>query len=753
MATCDAIEAPEKGTDKTMRAKMRDARVAELAKDFPRAQSLYLEAWAQQHTPRALEAAARVAALGGDLPTSRRLLGRTLTLAETGASQVAHLTSIPEVTRGGPHLSGDELTLAMGARVVAHDMKSGDARVLLDTTNGATTLSTAGTFAVTHTSHLSDQGLPYRDPTANVYDLLTGTLALKVDDVDLWAFSPDDTLFAAASMEPSLAFGVPRNGHIRVLDTLTGDVLATVTFGPILGLSFVGFAPDRNHLIAVGGHAGGATHPDTVVMRTWDVTTKAQLGSDFNMSDGSIGAVGTSRDGRWLVFRRGVAAGASSVQVRDMVAGKITATLPGRFWNVTGYAISEDGKTVATGSSGSLRLWDVAKQKQTFVERDERSFDDPHLFAFSDDGTALVRDGWTAQSWDVATGKTTALPLSTRLSIENASWSPDGSTAAILTPSDVRILSASAADPRLVCETDKHQMQRPVAIAFSHDSKSFACATDDGRVRIYDTATWTERTAAKGIVFTSDVTVDLGFGQDDKAITALVGRELRRFDAQTGAELAKVTLKHPNKKAFTERHALFSDGSLALWLAQGASLFDATGAYVRDVTLPAPALTSAFSRDGKAYVSVSATGIDIVDLATAAIRNVPFTTKAKSASVAISGDDRSIAVLANDGVVTTITGSDVHTLDQVRASHVWFAGRSLALLSSNAIALRRSDEPVVTLDFQSSGILASLSTGAFETRGKPEIVCVVGTTTLERGACAEREREDVVAAWLDRARP
>jgi hypothetical protein len=110
-------------------------------------------------------------------------------------------------------------------------------------------------------------------------------------------------------------------------------------------------------------------------------------------------------------------------------------------------------------------------------------------------------------------------------------------------------------------------------------------------------------------------------------------------------------------------------------------------------------------------------------------------------------------VLANDGVVTTITGSDVHTLDQVRASHVWFAGRSLALLSSNAIALRRSDEPVVTLDFQSSGILASLSTGAFETRGKPEIVCVVGTTTLERGACAEREREDVVAAWLDRARP
>ena len=55
------------------------------------------------------------------------------------------------------------------------------------------------------------------------------------------------------------------------------------------------------------------------------------------------------------------------------------------------------------------------------------------------------------------------------------------------------------------------------------------------------------------------------------------------------------------------------------------------------------------------------------------------------------------------------------------------------------------------LELRSNGLLASLATGSFETRGKPEIVCVVGTTTLERGTCAERERDDVVAA-LDRAK-
>ena len=48
-ATCDAREAPSKGTEQTMRAKMREAYVAEQTKDYAHANALYLEAWAEHH--------------------------------------------------------------------------------------------------------------------------------------------------------------------------------------------------------------------------------------------------------------------------------------------------------------------------------------------------------------------------------------------------------------------------------------------------------------------------------------------------------------------------------------------------------------------------------------------------------------------------------------------------------------------------------------------------------------------------------
>jgi len=740
MATCDGIEAPEKGTDKTMRAKMREARVAELAKDFPRAQGLYLDAWAEQHTPRALEAAARVAALAGDLPTSRRLLGRTLALAEAGASQVAHLTSIPQVTRGSPYLAGDELTLAAGGTVIRHDLKSGNARVLVDAVDDYNArLSTAGTFAVARHKNTA---------SADVFDLLTGTLAFKVDDVGASAFSPDDTLFAVSFLGPSPA----TEGRIRVFDTITGEVVASLKFEPIVDLPFVGFAPDRNHVIAVGGRDVAAATPATI-MREWDLSTKAPVGPDLVMGEGIAGAAATSRDGHWLVYRRLTSSGTTFVRVRDMVTGKPAAELPGRFFSVDGYAISEDGKTIATGSSSSIRLWDVAKNKQLYVVKDERSYDDQHLYTFSDDGTALIKEAQTMESWDVATGKMTAIPLSTRPTIVDASWSPDGSVAAIATPYSVNVVGTGTKEPLVVCDTEKDKMQRPMAIAFSHDGKSFACATDNGPVRIYDATTWTERAKAKGAAFTTDIPVDLGFAQDDKAISVIVGKELRRFDAQTGADIAKVTLKHPTK-TLASRHTLFGDGTLAVWLAGGAALFDAAGVYQRDVALPTPTLASVFSRDGKTYVSMTATGIDILDVTTGTTRNVPYVAKVKSSRLVVSSDGKAIAVVSSDGGVTTITGEEVRTLDHVTASRVWFAGRGLAMLvGSNAIALRRGAEPLATLELQSSGLLASLSTGMFETRGKPEIICVVGTTTLERGTCAEREREDVVGAWLDRAKP
>ncbi len=715
-----------------MRAKMHEARRAEQSKDFTRAKALYLDAWAEEHNPRSLEAAARASALGGDAVGARRLYDRALTLAEASGDDVARITALAHLASGSPRLEGDVLELAFGGRVIERDLKSGAARLLLDTDDADAGLTRLGTLAFAHHK--------VGDLVLNVYDLLTGTLALKVPGASFFAFSPDDTLLAVSS----------QTGHMKVLDVATGDAVATFSFDARdCDIELLEFAPDRDHVVAVGDVAGGA------VLRSWDVTTKARVGADVAAAPGSSRGV-ASRDGHWLVHGGVDAQNNSVLRVRDMIAGKYVADLPGRFYNVWGFAISNDGKFVATGSRSSLRLWDVAKKKQTFtVSPEGYGFDDSHRFGFSDDNTSVTLSSYGVTSWDVATGATTPLLTShPPLWVSQVAWAPDGSAAAFALALSVRVVPRRG-DAHTVCETAPTTFHHPVNVAFSHDGKSFTCAIADGTVRTYDTATWTERAPGlvlgKAFSFANDDIVDLAFAPDDKAIVMVSSTQLRKLDAQTGAELGKVTFKHPTKR-LASRHTLFNDGTVAMRvMGGGLALFDANGVYVRDVALPTPVLADALSADGKTYVAFHDGALDVRDLAAETARTVPLTLKAQPKSITVSADGKNIAVISRNDEVATVVGSDVHVLER-SGMRAWVIGNTFALLvAPTTIEMRHAQDPVVSLELENDGVLGVLPSGAFELRGKAELGCVIGATTLDRETCDDRAREDVISSWLDRA--
>src|SRR6185437_9838731 len=190
LAACASLEAAPTGTAASMRAKMHEAYAAERAKDFARAKSLYLAAWGELHpNARAIESAARMAALAGDAAESRRLRDRALIEAETSEKATAELTERVRVVRGSARLAGATLVLGDAGSVVARDLATHELRVLLAGEAGITHVSPGGTLAIT-----SPDAYYYRDPTTlSVWDLPTGALLFKVSNVAGFAVSPDDT--------------------------------------------------------------------------------------------------------------------------------------------------------------------------------------------------------------------------------------------------------------------------------------------------------------------------------------------------------------------------------------------------------------------------------------------------------------------------------------------------------------------------------------------------------------------------------
>jgi serine/threonine protein kinase/WD40 repeat protein len=155
----------------------------------------------------------------------------------------------------------------------------------------------------------------------------------------------------------------------------------------------------------------------------WDVTTWRPLGKPFKVHAYSFRTVATSPDGKVaLAF----AVNAQEARLRDTASGEFLGSpLTHQGWiNHHVGTFSPDGRTVVTsGSDKTVRLWDVATQKQLRVLH---SPDGVAAVTFSPDGrTILTSSNRSSRFWDTATGKPLGPPLP---EVGKQLFSPDGQT-------------------------------------------------------------------------------------------------------------------------------------------------------------------------------------------------------------------------------------------------------------------------------------------------------------------------------------
>jgi len=511
-------------------------------------------------------------------------------------------------------------------------------------------------------------------------------------------------------------------GRLRVIDVVTGDDIMTLDASGIDDAS-IAFAPDRDHVLVAGNVERHG------LLRTWNVATKSR-GSDVALSE-YLAGTGVSANGRFLCIQVG-----ETFRVREMTSAKEVALQSEHgLSHVYPCTVSNDGKTMASGGQSSIRLWDVDKAKQTFKE--EGNFGSIFNFAFADDGKSVVCAGWPPSSWDVATGKKTVLSSKGPPSYHNGT-AASPSAFAFADEDAVHVIQPHGAV--VTCPTE--EAYEPQVVEFSHDGKLLACELRDGSVRIYDTATWAERGRAK--VATEWDHVAMRFTDDDKSLKVLCNTDLVTFDTQTGATTATVKLKHPTKTlvgdSSLEPHAarvpvLFDDGTFAVhpWLG-GVALYDASGAWVRDLKIPKADRMDAISHDGKTFAEFIDGTVAIMDVPSGTTRKVPVSVKSVW-KLGLTPDAGAVIVEGYEGATVVVTDTDAQTSD----AGARFVGRD-ALVPA---------QPIATLVYEGEGVLATLPSGAFEIRGKVSAICVVGSIVLERATCEDRATDGVIATWIE----
>lgn len=196
-------------------------------------------------------------------------------------------------------------------------------------------------------------------------------------------------------------------------------------------------------------------------------------------------------------------------------------------------AFSPDGRTVLSGDSKSLILWDVAKGKTL------RSFkggkDDIRSAAFSPDGnTVLSGDGGgELKLWDVATGEALRSVGKHNDGVPSVAFSPDGRTALSASFDGTLKLSDLATGREL--RTFKGHTGDVNSVAFSPDGRNALSGSRDRTVRLWDVATGKEIRIFAGH---ADWVSSAVFSPDGRTIlSSSTDKTLKLWDVATGREL------------------------------------------------------------------------------------------------------------------------------------------------------------------------------------------------------------------------
>ena len=386
-----------------------------------------------------------------------------------------------------------------------------------------------------------------RDKTVRLWDLTSNeewiTLQKHTGWINALAFSPDGKMLASGSTDKT----------VQLWNTTTGEPLATLT-GHINGITALAFSPDGNTLASSGadgtvrfwqtetgvlltdyitGHTqamkaaaffeDGSTLASVAfngVITFWDVETSQKSAIQSAEHRDWFPALVFSPDSTKLVsigaeakISFEVGFGHPTISVQDDHLIRLTDVSTGRELATLAYnrgaeelTFSPDGKTVAFGSFGEIRLWNTETGDEKVIpladpETDIRDMPGVSALGFSSDGMRLVSGSKQGriQMWDIETGG--ALATFTGPTewenlgrISAVTFSPDGTLLAAGAHNQINLWEVDTSSKRFSVTTEHKRgriefLDYPETLVFSPDSAVLVNGLANGGIQLWDVET------------------------------------------------------------------------------------------------------------------------------------------------------------------------------------------------------------------------------------------------------------------------
>lgn len=296
-------------------------------------------------------------------------------------------------------------------------------------------------------------------------------------------------------------------------------------------------------------------------------TATGQVAQTLTGAENPVNAVAFSRDGTLVAAAEGLASVVGKVRIWSLGDGKTASeetprTLTGHADSIYALAFSPDGTQLATASYDKLLvLWDLAKGTEAHTLKHHTAA----VFGavFSPDGRALASVGadQTVKLWSAATGQRILTLTEPTKGLNAVAFHPAGTELAVAgSDKMIRVYSWNGTAARLKRSAFAHDA--PIlALAFSPDGATLFTASEDRRIKAWDSAALQERHVYGQ---QADWPLTLAVSPTGEQLAAgFYNGELALFDPKSPKKISTVAMAHRGQPARRGAGDEIGRGSLA----------------------------------------------------------------------------------------------------------------------------------------------------------------------------------------------